>query len=50
MFVIDENWSGWTVSLDDGDSVILIASSSPGNSASLPPDLPLDDFPAGYTS
>jgi len=43
--VIDASWSEYALFLDDGNTIIFIASSSPGNYAGLPPAMSLDDFP-----
>jgi hypothetical protein len=46
---VDESWSEYAVTLDDGNSVILIYEPSPGNFAALPPTLAMDDFPGTVT-
>ena len=43
--VIDASLSEFSLRLDDGNSIIFIAKSSPGNFSSLPPDLPFSNFP-----
>ncbi|MCL2877226.1 MAG: hypothetical protein FWF13_00410, partial [Acidobacteria bacterium] len=42
---IDASTSEWAVSLDDGNSLILIAQNSCGNFCGLPPALDFADFP-----
>jgi len=42
---IDASSSEFSLPLDDGNSIIFIAKSSPGNFSSLPPDLPFSGFP-----
>ena len=39
------SWSEFSLTLDDGNSWMIIDAASPGNYASFPPDTPLTDFP-----
>ncbi len=38
-------WSEFSVTMDDGNSWMIVYSEAPGNYAAFPPDVPLADFP-----
>ncbi|MDR0446675.1 MAG: hypothetical protein LBH17_06600 [Oscillospiraceae bacterium] len=49
VIAVDETLSEYALTLDDGNSVIIIYEPSPGNFAMLPPTLSIDTFPGSIT-
>lgn len=42
-------WSEFSITMDDGNSWMIVYSEAPGNYAAFPPDAPLADFPGTVT-